>query len=332
MRVATLGSHSSLQILHGLKMEGLETAVITEKSRESLYRQFGFIDHVLSYQEPDQAVDLLNSAGDVIVPHGSLIEHIGLAKASKLKDKSIFGTRNLFQWESNQKRKMNLLRSAKIKVPKEFESPDDVDRRVIVKLPGAKGGKGYFLAEGKEEVRKGLERLRSIGLIKDEKEVLMQEYIVGVPMYFQFFRSVIRNRVEITGMDIRYESNVDGLRRLGKVDGVNPTFVVVGNIPVVARESLLPEIMNYAESFTTVVDQIVGPRMIGPFCLETVVTDEMEIVSFEFSGRIVAGTNLYVYGSPYSWLYWNEPMSVGRRIGRELKEAQERGKLQEVLT
>jgi ATP-utilizing enzymes of ATP-grasp superfamily (probably carboligases) len=125
-------------------MEGLETAVITEKSRESFYRQFGFIDHVLSYQEPDQAVDLLNSAGDVIVPHGSLIEHIGLAKASKLKDKSIFGTRNLFQWESNQKRKMNLLRSAKIKVPKEFESPDDVDRRVIVKLPGAKGGKGYF--------------------------------------------------------------------------------------------------------------------------------------------------------------------------------------------
>ncbi len=50
--------------------------------------------------------------------------------------------------------------------------------------------------------------------------------------------------------------------------------------------------------------------MIGPFCLESVVTDKGEIVVFEFSGRIVAGTNLYTNGSPYSWLYWNEPMSM----------------------
>jgi 5-formaminoimidazole-4-carboxamide-1-(beta)-D-ribofuranosyl 5'-monophosphate synthetase len=58
----------------------------------------------------------------------------------------------------------------------------------------------------------------------------------------------------------------------------------------------------------------------------------MEIKVFEFSGRIVAGTNIYVYGSPYSYLYWSEPMSTGRRIAREIRLAIERSALDKVLT
>ena len=40
--------------------------------------------------------------------------------------------------------------------------------------------------------------------------------------------------------------------------------------------------------------------MIGPFCLETIVNDDLEFVVFEISSRIVAGTNVHVSGSPYS--------------------------------
>jgi len=58
----------------------------------------------------------------------------------------------------------------------------------------------------------------------------------------------------------------------------------------------------------------------------------MNIKVFEFSGRIVAGTNLYLNGSPYSYLYWNEPMSTGRRIAREVKLAVERGELNKIVT
>ncbi|MEM4528536.1 MAG: DUF1297 domain-containing protein [Desulfurococcaceae archaeon] len=46
----------------------------------------------------------------------------------------------------------------------------------------------------------------------------------------------------------------------------------------------------------------------------------------------MAGTNLYIDGSPYSYLYWNEPMSTGRRIARELKMAIEKNILHKVLT
>ncbi|MEM3271303.1 MAG: DUF1297 domain-containing protein, partial [Metallosphaera sp.] len=63
-----------------------------------------------------------------------------------------------------------------------------------------------------------------------------------------------------------------------------------------------------------------------------IVTDQLDIIVFEFSGRIVAGTNIYVNGSPYSWLYWNEPMSVGRRIAREINLAIQKGKIEDVVT
>lgn len=83
-----------------------------------------------------------------------------------------------------------------------------------MKLPGAKGGRGYFLARDKVEARKGIDELINKKEINSEEDVIIQEYVVGVPMYFQFFYSPLLDRTEIFGIDIRYETNVDGLRRL----------------------------------------------------------------------------------------------------------------------
>ncbi|BBG24491.1 formate--phosphoribosylaminoimidazolecarboxamide ligase [Sulfuracidifex tepidarius] len=331
--ISTIGSHSSLQILHGAKMEGFNTIVITDRKREGFYKQFNFIDTVLSFDKIDEAVDLINrNEESVLVPHGSLVEYLGQERVNKITTK-IFGNRNIFEWEGNQHKKMFLLKTSDIKIPETFERPEDVDRLVIVKLPGAKGGRGYFLARDKVEARKGIDELINKKEINSEEDVIIQEYVVGVPMYFQFFYSPLLDRTEIFGIDIRYETNVDGLRRLPSSYGsLEPTFVVVGNIPAVARESLLPTALEYANNFVKNVRERVSPGMIGPFCLESVVTDKGEIVVFEFSGRIVAGTNLYTNGSPYSWLYWNEPMSMGRRIARELKNAVINNKLNMVLT
>ena len=332
--ILTIGSHSSLQILHGAKKEGFKTVQITPESRVRFYSQFPFIDKVIGYKNEDEAVELINeySQNGILIPHGSLVEYIGSERVKKIVTK-IFGNRNLFEWEANQKKKMSLLKMANIPTPMDFENPEDVDRMVIVKLPGAKGGKGYFVARNKSELKEGLNKLLSSKIIKSVDEVIIQEYVIGVPMYFQFFYSPILNRLEITGIDIRYETNVDGLKRLPFNDlKVEPTFVVVGNLPAVARESLLPKVFDYAMSFVNTVKEKVPPGMIGPFCLESVVKDDGEISVFEFSGRIVAGTNLYVYGSPYSWFYWDEPMSVGRRISREIRLALNEGRLNEVVT
>jgi 5-formaminoimidazole-4-carboxamide-1-(beta)-D-ribofuranosyl 5'-monophosphate synthetase len=71
--------------------------------------------------------------------------------------------------------------------------------------------------------------------------------------------------------------------------------------------------------------------MIGPFSLETIVTDDLEFKVFEISARIVAGTNLFVSGSPYADLI-DENMSTGRRIARELRMAKDKNRLMEVLS
>ena len=103
---------------------------------------------------------------------------------------------------------------------------------------------------------------------------------------------------------------------------LEPSFVVTGNQPVVIRESLLPKAFEMAEG--TVAESFVledeSRGTIGPFCLETIVTDQLEFKVFEISARIVAGSNPFVGGSPYSDIN-EERMSTGRRIARSINKA-----------
>jgi 5-formaminoimidazole-4-carboxamide-1-(beta)-D-ribofuranosyl 5'-monophosphate synthetase len=107
---------------------------------------------------------------------------------------------------------------------------------------------------------------------------------------------------------------------------------VVGNIPLVLRESLLEEVYKIGENFVHAAERLVPPGMPGPFCLEGVYDSKGKFTTFEFSARIVAGTNLYLDGSPYSGLLYDEPMSMGRRIAREVKIAKKKGKMDKVVT
>ncbi|GAB6944388.1 formate--phosphoribosylaminoimidazolecarboxamideligase [Vulcanisaeta sp. JCM 14467] len=339
--IATLASHSSLQIFHGAKFEGFRTIAIVLRDRLWFYEQFRHLidDFVIlnNWRElcsPD-VVGKLQSLNTILVPHGSYVEYVGLDCAERIEI-PIFGLRGLFRVESDQWAKMELLRRAGIPIPRLYGVGDEVHGPVIVKLPGAKGGRGYFIARSGEEVIKGVEERVREGLIKSPRDAIVQEYLIGVTTYFHYFYSPILGRVEILGADIRYETNIDGLRRLPPdviiEVGLKPTFVVVGNLPLVLRESLLPKVLDYGIKFVEETRRSLPPGVIGPFSLEGVIDDETNIRIFEFSGRIVAGTNLYIGGSPYSYLYWNEPMSMGRRIAREIKMAIERDELDRVVT
>ena len=339
--IATLASHSSLQIFHGAKAEGFKTVAVVTEDRLWFYKQFKhLIDEfvvVSSWRDlcREDVVKRLRSLNAIMIPHGSYVEYVGLECAENIPI-PIFGLRKLFRIEADQHAKIDLLRRAGIPTPKTYRLGEKFDGAVIVKFPGAKGGKGYFIAKSLEEVYYGLRKAVEEGIIKSFDEAIIQEYVVGVPAYYHYFYSPILDRVEIMGADIRYETNVDGLRRIPigiaiEMD-VKPSFVVVGNIPLVLRESLLPKILDYGIRFVEETKKSVPPGVIGPFCLESIITDSMEIKVFEFSGRIVAGTNLYIDGSPYSYLYWSEPMSTGRRIAREIRMAIEKNALDKVVT
>ena len=86
------------------------------------------------------------------------------------------------------------------------------------------------------------------------------------------------------------------------------------------------------ENFVNASRDFVPPGMNGPFCIEGVYDEEASFYTFEFSARIVAGTNIYMNGSPYSSLIYDEPMSMGRRIAREIKEADSTNQLEKITT
>lgn len=338
--ITTLSSHSSLQILHGAKKEGFKTLLVTLADREWFYRSFNhLVDEFIvisNWKElcTSRVLEALRREYAVMVPHGSLVEYVGLECAENLPV-PYFGNRYLFRVESNQQLKMKYLIESGIKTPRTYKYDEEIDRLVIVKLPGAKGGKGYFLSRSSMHIKERLEQLVKEGSIKSFNDVIIQEYVFGTPAYFHYFYSPVLSRVEVLGADIRYESNADGLRRILPkflAEDLEPSFVVTGNLPLVMRESLLPTILEYGIKFVEYTKKHVPPGVIGPFCLESVVRDDLKIIVFEFSGRIVAGTNLYIDGSPYSYLYWDEPMSVGRRIARELKLALRTMSLEKVLT
>lgn len=332
-RLAVYASHSAIQILLGAQEEGLPTTLFGPLEALRLYARFPSIkSRMIEYKGPESLIALKNE-GHILIPSGSIVEYVGY-DAIKKSGIPYFGLSELIKWESEWDLKLGLLKSAGIPIPKTFKESSSINTTVIVKLPGAKGGKGFFITDDPLTIKEKLAELLAMGKINSIDDVCIQEYLIGVTMYAHYFQSPIFDRLEITGFDIRYETNVDGLKRLPSVfvKNISPSFTVCGNIPVYPRERLLETFIQYGERFVEATRKLIPPGVIGPFCLECVINEDLEPIVFEFSGRIVAGTNIYLMGSPYLKLYWGVDMSVGRRIAKEIKIAEETNRLKEIVT
>jgi 5-formaminoimidazole-4-carboxamide-1-(beta)-D-ribofuranosyl 5'-monophosphate synthetase len=338
--IATLGSHCSLQVLKGAKDEGFRTLLICEKSRSSLYRRFNFIDDMIMVDNFSEisgefCQKRLNQANSIVIPIGTLVAYMSSEQIESIAV-PFFGNKWILRWEADRRLKQKLMEEAKLKTPKAVKSKNDIERLSIVKLHGAAGGRGYFLAWNKETFEEGARQLMNQKIINSEDDLYIQEYVMGVPAYLQYFYSPITKNIELMGVDRRYESDIDGIGRIPSKQQMGielePSYNVVGNIPLVLRESLLGEVYAMGERFVEAAKRLVPPGMNGPFCLEGVYDREGNFVTFEFSARIVAGTNLYLDGSPYSGLIYSQPMSMGRRIAHEVKIANGKRRIKELLT
>ena len=164
----------------------------------------------------------------------------------------------------------------------------------------------------------------------------MKNMFQVVTTVFTIFYSALKNEVELMGIDSRYESNIDGLCRIPAKDqldiGMDPSYVITGNHPVVMRESLLPQVFDIGDSLVEGAKELVSPGMNGPFCLQTLVNDDLEVIVFEMSARIDGGTNTFMHTSAYSYLLFGEFMSMGRRISREIKKGISEDNLDVIIT
>ncbi|MCH8972664.1 MAG: formate--phosphoribosylaminoimidazolecarboxamide ligase [Thaumarchaeota archaeon] len=338
--IATLGSHCALQVMKGAKDEGLKTLLVCEKRRESLYRRFNFIDEFILV---DSFVDILDQKissvleqnNSILIPHGTLIAQMNTEQIESIKT-PVFGNKMILKWEADRKLKEQLMHEAKLDVPKSIVSPSEINTLVIAKRHGAAGGKGYFLATSEQEYNKKRDKLIEQGIINGDSDLYIQEYASGVLAYLQYFYSPLNEELEFFGVDKRHESDIEALARIPAEVQMNsdkvPSFNVIANSPLVLRESLLDEVYSMGERFVEASKKLVSPGMNGPFCIEGVYDENATFKTFEFSARIVAGTNLYMDGSPYSTLLYDEPMSMGRRIAREVKLASEGNQLDKITT
>ena len=338
--IATLGSHCALQVLKGAKDEGFKTILICEKKREKLYRRFPFIDELIivdSFKEvlEQKCQSILQQNNAVLIPHGTLIAQMSSEEIESIKT-PIFGNKWILRWESDRAMKEKLMRAANLPIPTPVFDPKDINTLVIVKRQGAAGGKGYFMAANEEDYNTKRNQLISDGIISKDETLYIQEYAAGVLAYLQFFYSPLKEELEFFGVDQRHESDIEGLSRIPSEQQLKsnkvPSFNVIGNSPLVLRESLLEEVYNMGENFVDAAKKMVSPGMNGPFCIEGVYDENAKFTSFEFSARIVAGSNIYMDGSPYYSLLFDEPMSMGKRIAREIKTAVEVNQLDKITT
>jgi len=338
LRIATVCSHSSLQIFNGARKEGFKTIGISVGGKKDIYNAFplGKPDEFLiveNYKDILNCTEELREKNAIIIPHGSFVEYLGAEKFLKLTLPT-FGNRNVLSWESDRNKERIWLEGAGLTMPQEIKDPKDIDRPVIVKYHGAKGGKGFFIAKTYDEFKRRL--------IKN-KSFIIQEFVMGTRYYLHYFYSPIQDNayklkigsLQLLSMDRRDETTIDEVQRLGSIAeleelGIHPTFVVTGNIPIVMRESLLPKVFKMGEAVVEKSLELFG-GIIGTFCLETVVTEDLDFKVFEISARIVAGTNPYISGSPYSELIQPD-LSTGRRIAQEIKYAAKKNLLEKILS
>jgi len=348
IKIGTICSHSALQIFAGAREEGFKTVGIATKDRIDTYKafphscpdEFIIVDSYKDVLKADIQNKLLEK-NVILVPHGSFVEYLGAKNIEENLYVPMIGNRAVLEWESDRKMERTWLSdTAGLSMPKVFSNPKDIDRLSIVKFDGAKGGSGYFKVANPKQFHEELKKRKAT-----IETATIQEYVVGVRYYLHYFFSPIgdtgykckKGHIEITGIDRRDESNIDELHRLGMTRDelakalITPSYTVTGNTGCVIRESLLPQVLEIGKKTVDASMDLFSPGMIGPFCLETIVTPNLEIKVFEVSARIVAGTNIYTKESPYTYLFYGKPMSCGRRIALEVRSAMKKKKLHEIV-
>ena len=346
--IGTLCSHSALQIFHGARQEGFKTVGICTKERMEAYNAFPrarpdefMIVDKFSDVIKEKNQEELRKRNVILIPHGSFVEYVGPKNLEEKFYVPMFGNRKTLKWEGDRKNQRKWLEKAGLKLPKQFKSASGINKKVFVKFSGAKGGRGFFTASSEAEIRQKLNQKIAKGLLTkaDSASIAIQEFLPGVRYYFQYFYSPFEEsigqlpegRIELLGIDKRIEIIDESYRGMPNVPDDFLDYTVTGNQPAVIRESLLPEVMAMGANTVKASLKLFPPGMQGAFCLETVYHPKAGFTVFEVSARIVAGTNLYPEGSPYSSYLFKEPMSTGRRIAREIRLARENGILEKIV-
>ncbi|MGQ9781271.1 MAG: formate--phosphoribosylaminoimidazolecarboxamide ligase [Nitrososphaeria archaeon] len=344
--IATICSHSALQIFYGARQEGFKTIGICLRDRVRYYEAFpeASPDDFIIVDRYEDVLDdgvqkrLLDSNA-IIVAHGSFVEYVGAENLQESFYVPMYGNRKVLEWESDRRKQLKWFKVAGVKFPKVYDDPSQIDSYAFVKVYGARGGKGYFRVRGANDFCEKLKTRVEEGAIRSDDQIFIQEFVAGSRYYPHYFYTQIGSRglrlsvggLELLSMDRRIEPIDEIYRGLPDIVPDYLDYTVSGNQPVIVRESLLPDLLDIGSRLVEASMELFPPGLLGPFCVETIYNSKKGFVVFEVSARIVAGTNLYPEGSPYTSYLFKERMSTGRRISLDIKEAIVKNRLHDLF-
>lgn len=347
LSIGTLGSHSALEIMDGAKDEDFRTSVVCQRGREIPYKRFSRIaDEIIVVNKfkdmlSSKMQSRFRSEDTIIVPHRALTAYLGYDAVENRFKVPLFGNRSLFQAEerSHKKNQYYLLQKAKIRLPKIFKNPKDIDRPVIVKVQekSRKLERAFFVATSYGDYREKVEKKLREGLISRDtlKIASIEEFVIGTYFNFNYFHTPISDEVDFLGIERRLQTNVHDFVSLPAKQQLETDVelqnIEVGHTPASIRESLLEKVIEAGDKFVAAVKKEYPPGIIGPFSLQSVITRDLDIIVYDVSLR-VPGNPILATTSPYTKYKYGSTFGVGRRIAMELRKAEQEGKLAQIVT
>ncbi|OKY79186.1 MAG: 5-formaminoimidazole-4-carboxamide-1-beta-D-ribofuranosyl 5'-monophosphate synthetase [Candidatus Methanohalarchaeum thermophilum] len=346
--IGVLGSHSALEIGHGAKQEGFETLVVCQEGRERTYTEHysNLFDEVLLLDDFSDMVEEENQErmrelNTIFVPNRSFSVYVGYDNIENRLEVPLLGSRNLLRTEERdlEKNQYYLLDEAGINKPKIFDSPEEIDRPAIIKVPekDRKIERAFFYASSYEEYKKRAEKRIDKGIIdkKDLEEATIEEYILGAKFNANYFWSPIKQEIDLLGFDRRIQTDYEGVTDLPADEqleiGISPQNVEIGHMGATMRESQIEMIFEEGEKFVETSEEVYPPGIIGLFALQGAVTKDLEFYVFDVSPRI-PGCPCVEPTSPYTKYKYMKEVGPGRRVAMEIKEASEKEEIQELVT
>jgi 5-formaminoimidazole-4-carboxamide-1-(beta)-D-ribofuranosyl 5'-monophosphate synthetase len=348
VRIGVLGSHSALEIAAGAKEEGFETVVVCQKGREKTYARYyrNLFDHFIFLDKfsditSKETVQQLTELNTVFVPNRSFSVYAGYEAVEQKFAVPLMGNRALLRTEerNTSRNQLYLLQKAGIKTPQTFQSPKDIDRLAIIKVPEKERAieRAFFYASSSEEYEKVSKQRIKQGIITKEAldQAVIEEYVLGAKFNANLFWSPLKDEIDLLGFDRRIQTDLDGVLDLPAEEQMElkiPTQnIEIGHMGATMRESQIEKVFDAAERFVDACYEEYPPGMIGLFALQGAVTKDLDFYVFDVSPR-TPGCPCVEATSPYMKYKYGVEIGPGKRVAMEIKRAIRKDRLNEVVT
>ncbi len=376
LTIGVLGGHSALDVCSGAKEFGFNTVAVCQKGRDKTYSQYyksredgrGCIDEIILVNKFGDVVNEdvqknLRDLNTVFVHNRYFWVYCDFDKVENNFKVPIIGSRELVKLEERDfpKSQYYLLEKAGIRIPKIIReggkklSEDKVKTALnnhfdngggplIIKVNEAIRGyeRAFFVIVKTDDYFDLSSKMIEEGKInqKDLDNSVIEEFIIGAQINFNYFYSPITDELEIMGTDTRRQTSLDGFLRLDAETqrslisaGYNPSMIETGHIACTTKESILEKAFEAGEKFVATLKKEVSPGIIGAFALQGAMASydgKEEFVVFDVSMRIPGspGTRF----TPCTSYLYGESISYGQRIAMEVLRAIDEDRLNEILT